>query len=101
MGTNAIFVKAVDKSDQRPGTWHRVQTVQVGTHLEGINVYAYCPDCGRRCGLHSTHGRSHAIRGDGVVHPSMICPHAGCDYHEFVTLDGWTHGSLPMHDGET
>ena len=31
----------------------------------------------------------HAIADDGTVTPSLVCPEDGCDFHEFVKLEGW------------
>jgi hypothetical protein len=33
---------------------------------------------------------NHKIDAAGKVTPSVVCPHSGCGFHEFVTLDGWT-----------
>lgn len=32
----------------------------------------------------------HTIDENGNVHASVICPHEGCDFHEFVRLAGWS-----------
>lgn len=32
----------------------------------------------------------HQIASDGTVSPSVVCQSAGCDYHEFIRLDGWS-----------
>lgn len=39
-----------------------------------------------------TDGKTHCIDTDGRVTPSAVCPHAGCQFHEFVTLEGWDGG---------
>lgn len=44
----------------------------------------WCPGCGRGASLYD-----HAIRPDGSVVPSVVCPFDGCQYHEFVTLQDW------------
>ena len=31
----------------------------------------------------------HEIASDGTVTPAMACPEDGCDFHEFVKLEGW------------
>jgi len=31
----------------------------------------------------------HEIGLDGTVSPSVVCPHEGCDFHEFIKLEGW------------
>lgn len=44
-----------------------------------------CPRCGHVASL-SQHDISH----EGVVTPSLVCPFSGCDFHDEITLDGWT-----------
>lgn len=34
-------------------------------------------------------GKTHCIDAEGRVTPSAVCPHAGCQFHEFVVLEGW------------
>jgi hypothetical protein len=31
----------------------------------------------------------HVISDDGSVSPSVVCPHEGCDFHEFIKLEDW------------
>lgn len=31
----------------------------------------------------------HQVSEDGGVQPSVVCQKAGCDYHEFIRLEGW------------
>ncbi len=38
--------------------------------------------------------KGHVVHFDGRVEPSVVCPHLGCDFHEFVRLKGWTAGTL-------
>jgi hypothetical protein len=40
----------------------------------------------------------HDIAADGTVTPSVVCQRDGCNYHEFIKLDGWSHG--PKQRGE-
>lgn len=44
---------------------------------------------------HSLTLKSHSILVDGRVQPSVICPHRGCDFHEFIRLEGWDY-SVPL-----
>ena len=44
-----------------------------------------CPGCGSIAGL-----QGHRILDDGIVEPSVVCPEAGCDFHKYVKLVGWT-----------
>lgn len=32
---------------------------------------------------------NHTIEKDGAVYPSVVCPEKGCDFHEFIILEGW------------
>jgi hypothetical protein len=32
---------------------------------------------------------NHTISDDGGVSPSVACSERGCDFHEWVTLEGW------------
>lgn len=34
--------------------------------------------------------RGHDIAKDGVVSPSVVCPHNGCTWHVMAKLDGWS-----------
>lgn len=54
-------------------------------------IFIRCPSCRKESTLWSTLG-GHAIRRDGEVSPSVVCPFPPCTFHEFVRLDGWTHG---------
>ena len=31
----------------------------------------------------------HTIASDGLVTPSVVCQHEGCNYHEYIKLEGW------------
>lgn len=61
------------------GTWARAQGSGKLTAL------VRCPECRRIASL-----SGHDIREDGIVHPSLVCPYDDCDFHEYVTLDGWS-----------
>lgn len=38
--------------------------------------------------------RGHTIAGNGDVSPSVVCPVAGCSFHEFVRLERWSFGAV-------
>jgi hypothetical protein len=38
--------------------------------------------------------KNHRIEADGRVVPSVVCLAPGCDFHEYVSLDGWNGGRL-------
>jgi hypothetical protein len=45
----------------------------------------------------SGHGlvlKLHSVSADGVVTPSVVCLRPGCNFHEFVRLEGWKIGPL-------
>jgi hypothetical protein len=39
-------------------------------------------------------GDVHSVAADGKVHPSYVCPAAGCGFHEWVRLVGWDPGHV-------
>lgn len=59
------------------GTW---RLWALGAH---VRVIVCCP----RCGLEST--LAHEVRTNGDVEPSAVCPHEGCNFHEFIRLEDW------------
>lgn len=52
----------------------------------GPAVVVQCPKCEKWYSL------DHDVDSDGRVTPSLNCPTTGCDFHEFVRLDGWGKG---------
>lgn len=62
---------------------------------DGLAIFV-CPN-GHPGGL-----RSHAISEDGTVHPSVVCGgeggDGGCDFHEYIKLDGWSFGKKEAHE---
>jgi hypothetical protein len=40
------------------------------------------------CGQHRS-VLVHSVLPDGCVNPSVVCPHPGCAWHEFVSLKDW------------
>jgi hypothetical protein len=49
-----------------------------------ITALVKCPGCDRHASL-----SGHEIKDDGCVHPSLVCPRDGCEFHEFVKLEDW------------
>lgn len=41
---------------------------------------------------HSSTLDGHEISSDGLVSPSVVCPHEGCGWHEYIRLMGWETG---------
>lgn len=46
-----------------------------------IKATVWCPDCGLRIGI-----VGHGIDVNGVLSPSLVCPHDGCGFHRHVQL---------------
>ena len=49
---------------------------------------------GRSASVTCTNGHTatltdHTIAEDGTVSPSLVCPYEGCEFHEYVKLEGW------------
>jgi hypothetical protein len=63
----------------KPGTYRR------GKSDGRLTATMSCPTCGGAASL-----SGHTIAPDGDVSPSVVCPHDGCDFHEYVTLLGWS-----------
>jgi len=68
------------KSDAPPLTWWPIVVDQLKASVKAT--------------MKCSHGhvmtlRGHEIAPDGAVSPSVVCPQAGCDFHEFVTLKEW------------
>ena len=45
---------------------------------------------------HTASLSGHAIAADGKVSPSVVCPHNGCDFHEYVQLEGWSEKGVSV-----
>jgi len=71
---------ANQSNDYLPGTWKGLKLSGNG----GRSVSITCPECSQLAVL-----TDHTISPDGKVTPSVVCPKEGCDFHEFVQLDGW------------
>ena len=67
-----------DDRDMKVNTWRAT----IGT--DG-SVYPVVKDSsGDMFGI-----EAHRISNEGVVSPSVVCMYIGCNFHEFITLDGW------------
>ena len=60
---------------------------QCGTTPTGRTALFCCPN-GQIGSL-----TDHEIQPDGTVQPSVVCPHDGCNFHEFIKLEGWDHAA--------
>lgn len=71
-----------DKAGSREaGTWRGVRIGDEKQH----NANVCCPGCGNYYGM-----AAHKIADDGTVSPSVVCDYAGCAFHDFIKLDGWS-----------
>jgi predicted RNA-binding Zn-ribbon protein involved in translation (DUF1610 family) len=66
-------------NDYQVGTWKGLKLANGGRSASFT-----CPICGQTAVL-----IDHEIAPDGTVSPSVVCPHDGCGFHEFIQLDGW------------
>ena len=92
------FFRAAHDSFSQPGTWSRgksvivTKTSAVGQTEGGgtmnttrvLTALIVCPVCFRSFSL-----SKHGIGDDGTVTPSVVCPFAGCSFHDQVRLQGW------------
>lgn len=99
-----------------PGTWFLSPVGVVSGGLFGQRdacmVNIKCPQCGKsatlRNPLYDSDGsdwpkradgtRGHDITTEGVVSPSVVCPHAPCSWHVYVKLEGWATAKVPTYD---
>ena len=51
----------------------------------GETVIITCPGCGQGASL----SKHEITEPYGCVHPSFVCPHEGCDFHDWIRLDMW------------
>lgn len=58
--------------------------LEAGEWTEWGNVWVCCPGCESAATL-----ANHEVDPTGDVNPSLDCYNSECDFHEFVTLDGW------------
>lgn len=77
-----IYQKALDKLEN--GTWG-IYGVPISNYApKGETVIFKCPNG------HIGMLDDHTIKDDGEVNPSVVCPKDGCDFHEWITLEGWS-----------
>ena len=74
------------------GRWDAYRQADFPTTKQRDTAAVSCPKCSR---LFCVVG--HAINDRGICRPSVVCPHPGCGFHEFVRLDGWTGGVQGQH----
>jgi len=65
------------------------ETREKGTYKPCFNqdgrksAFIVCPDCGTRL-----HMNPHIVAANGTVSPSVVCHGDGCNFHDYVVLDG-------------
>lgn len=89
-----------------PGVRRHFATISIPRHTSGgqappLHWTACHPSTIRRfkadliCSRgHGISLKNHRIDSDGQVVPSVVCLAPDCDFHEYVSLDGWTAGNL-------
>lgn len=77
---------SVDDALDHGPAWRPITDYGSGPHAYGdgrpLRVVVVCP-AGHPLGL------PHRIDADGVVHPSIVCPEPGCDWHIWGRLKDW------------
>jgi hypothetical protein len=67
------------------GEWAWVdRTHDFGDGIRHFMVYCRCPDCGLLATVwrrESTPGHSRELSTDGILTPSVQCPHGSCGFH--------------------
>ena len=61
-----------------PGTWSPIPRTG-----KARTAFFRCPSCQNIAPL------EHEIAADGAVTPPVVCPYEGCEFHEFIRLEGW------------
>ena len=49
-------------------------------------VLVFCPGCNKFAAV------DHEVHPNGTLMPSLQCPFEGCDFHDYVVLQGWKFG---------
>lgn len=53
-----------------------------------LYVMLICPLCKKGMSIHRA-GEGHKISPEGIVSPSVVCPHKPCSWHTFIKLLDW------------
>lgn len=91
------FEPGVEVHGLKPGQW------AIGGDPDFIVfVSIACPDCKRLSTLQRSVPKEgttgHRIDADGVISPSVVCPHDGCRFHEWARLNGWRESKAREKD---
>lgn len=43
---------------------------------------------------HAISLKNHSVAANGEVNPSVVCLSPGCQFHEYVRLEGWSDGPV-------
>lgn len=78
LGAADMIIQYDNTEPRAQGTWKGLATPQ------GRSASLCCPNCGQVVSIHT-----HAIDIAGGVTPSVYCPHPECDFHAWITLEGW------------
>ena len=80
--SETVYTKTVDGHfpDGVGGLWTRAK------RGDKVSAMISCHDCKRPTSLH----QNHLIDSEGKVTASFVCGYDDCNYHEYITLEGWT-----------
>jgi len=73
-----VLIKREVEGGPENGVWYMGQ--------DSAKPMMTCPKCGQ---ANLGPNAPHEIRENGEVHASVICCDDDCDFHAFVTLEGW------------
>lgn len=83
-----VTIRAAIRQADPGDTWLTDPGVWRGATRDGERTATMsCPECGEVASL-----SNHEIAPNGDVSPSVVCPHEGCGFHRYVTLEGWGDG---------
>lgn len=91
--SRTLLPHAADNAECVPGTWCMVDKGDGEFTCE-----ITCPLCKKASTVYRTFGTppsKHTISDDGIIDPSVVCPHAGCTWHVWVQLKDWCLGRMP------
>lgn len=77
--------RAANMAAAKPGEWWEAEGT--GEYGGKFWINLICPKCRRGMSIHRG-GEGHRVDAAGNVTPSVVCPHAPCDWHVFVKLEG-------------
>jgi len=77
------------RSAVKPGAYHKLAPLTWHFERDYRSRLAPVVVCSNG---HESTMTTHTVAADGTVSPSMVCPVEGCQFHEYVQLEGWMSG---------